>query len=138
MSLIQENISRAINDFSFGKAYKICSKKKIDLLFEKGNTFKSFPFVLYYLESDYEENVPFQFVFSAPKRSFKRAHDRNYIKRLFREVVRHRKSELENLFPSKKMHYFMIYSNKELPNLIQLSKDFDKLIYKLNLHLAAK
>lgn len=138
MSLIQENISRAVDDFSFGKEFKICSKKKIDLLFEKGKTFKSFPFVLHFLESDFEEKVPFQFVFSAPKRSFKRAHDRNYIKRLFREVVRHRKSELEQLFPNKKMHYFMIYSHKELPNLVQLSKDFDKLIYKLKLHLEDK
>lgn len=131
MSLSQENISSTINDFSFGKEYKICSKKKIDLLFEKGKTFKSFPFVLYYLESDFEENVPFQFVFSAPKRSFKRAHDRNYIKRLFREVVRLRKNEIEALFPNQKMHFFMIYSNKELPNLTQLTKDFDKLIVKL-------
>jgi ribonuclease P protein component len=118
-------------DHSFGKNYKICSKKQIDLLFSEGILMKSFPFVLYYREAEFEENVPFQFVFSAPKRSFKRAHDRNFIKRLFREVVQRRKTEIEALFPEKKMQYFLIYSNRELPNLLALTKDFDKLLVKL-------
>ncbi len=118
-------------DNSFGKNYKICSKKQIDLLFSEGKTVKSFPFVLYFRAAEFEEPVPFQFVFSAPKRSFKRAHDRNYIKRLFREVVSKRKTEIEALFPKKKMQYFLIYSNRELPDLVQLTKDFDKLLLKL-------
>ncbi len=117
----------------FGKAYKLCSRKTIDRLFKEGKQLRAFPLSVYYLEIENIEKVPFQVVISAPKRQFKRAHDRNYVKRLIKEVLRKEKQPLENLLtPSgKQLALFIIYTNKEIVTYPELEKCMKKLIGKL-------
>jgi len=89
-------------DYTFPKKYKLCSLKKIEQLFASGNLIKAFPIrILFILEeialTDNQPDAPFfQVLFSAPKREFKHAHDRNYIKRVMKEILRHQKPELES------------------------------------------
>ncbi|AEA43404.1 ribonuclease P protein component [Fluviicola taffensis] len=120
-------------DQSFGKPYKLCSRKTIDSLFQEGKQLRAFPLKLYYAESESEEKVPFQVVLSAPKRQFKRAHDRNYIKRLLKEVLRREKQSLEDVLneSGKKLSLFIIYTNKELPTYEEIERCIRKLIAKL-------
>lgn len=94
---------------------------------------RAFPLKLYYAESESEEKVPFQVVLSAPKRQFKRAHDRNYIKRLLKEVLRREKQSLEDVLneSGKKLSLFIIYTNKELPTYEEIERCIRKLIAKL-------
>jgi ribonuclease P protein component len=66
----------------------LCSKKNIDLLFQKGHSSISFPLKVIYLETDVEYVNPCQAMFVVPKRTFKRAHDRNKLKRRMREAYR--------------------------------------------------
>ena len=70
------------------RKYEILKQKKsIDYLFEKGRFHKDFPFFIRYAfveDSDYIAKV----IFAAPKKKFKRAVDRNRIKRLMREAYR--------------------------------------------------
>jgi ribonuclease P protein component len=125
------------SDLKFGKKYKLCSKKAIDLIFEKGSTVKEFPFVLRFVEFENEEKVPFQMVISAPKKIFKSAVKRNRIKRICREAVRLNKDELESycLANKKQLALFLIYTDQsELKAEIlnrKIRKVFKKLIEKI-------
>lgn len=117
----------------FGKAYKLCSRKMIDRLFKEGKQLRAFPITVYYLESETVEKVPFQVVLSAPKRQFKRAHDRNYVKRLLKEVLRREKQPLEDVLNAggKQISLFIIYTNKEVLAYQELEKCVQKLVGKL-------
>jgi ribonuclease P protein component len=82
----QENSPR----LTFGKAQKLCSKKDIEELYQKGSSFFIFPFkVIYTFEepSDSKDSLP-QYLISVPKRRFSKAHDRNHLKRRIRESIR--------------------------------------------------
>tara|TARA_R110002111_G_scaffold136317_3_gene202138 strand:- start:649 stop:1059 length:411 start_codon:yes stop_codon:yes gene_type:complete len=102
-------------DERFGKAYKLCSKKVIEELFEEGLKIKQYPFVLQYKYTDVPSKKNFQIVCSVPKRLHKKAVTRNRIKRLMREVVRKKKHIIEENFPQndKKLALFLIYTGKE-------------------------
>ncbi|MFT6244429.1 MAG: ribonuclease P protein component, partial [Crocinitomicaceae bacterium] len=88
---------------SFGKAYKLCSKKLIDEVFESGVTVKSYPLIAKYKKVDLKNDAPFQMVISAPKRTFKNAFQRNRIKRLCKEAIRMNKQILEEPLINKKI-----------------------------------
>ena len=102
-------------DQTFGKEYKLCSQKKIESLFKTGNTVKKFPLIVHFQEVEETLSKPFQIVISAPKRIYRKAHDRNRIKRLMREAVRKNKTILESyLIPkNKNIILFLVYTNKE-------------------------
>ena len=105
-------------DERFGKDYKLCSKKIMAAIFEKGKFEKTYPFILRYLATDLPTSKCFQVVISVPKRKFKRAVDRNRIKRVIREAVRKNKYILEQAYDEgeTQMALFIIYSsNKEEP-----------------------
>lgn len=117
----------------FGKPYKLCSRKMIGRLFKEGKQLRAFPLTVYYLENDSTEKVPFQVVLSAPKRQFKRAHDRNYVKRLMKEVLRREKQPLEDILNTqqKQLALFIVYGNKEVLSYPELEKSVRKLLGKL-------
>ncbi|WP_300663263.1 ribonuclease P protein component [Fluviicola sp.] len=125
---------------SFGKPYKLCSRKMIDRLFKEGKQLRAFPLTVYYLENESTEKVPFQVVLSAPKRQFKRAHDRNYVKRLMKEVLRREKQPLEDLLNvrEKQLALFIVYGNKEVLSYPELEKSVRKLLGKLIAEFADK
>ncbi len=82
-------------DQSFGKEYKLCSKILIDKLFQEGKRLRFDPFSLVYLSMEFDFKAPFQVLISVPKKQFKRAHDRNYVKRRIREILRKNKVFLD-------------------------------------------
>ena len=82
-------------DQSFGKEYKLCSRILIDKLFQEGKRLRFDPFSLAYLIGNHEFKTPFQVLISVPKKQFKRAHDRNFVKRRIREILRKNKSFLD-------------------------------------------
>ncbi len=102
-------------DQSFGKEYKLCSKKVMDTIFEEGKTEKVYPFLLRYLAVDLKTEKRFQIVISVPKRKFKRAVDRNRIKRLIREAVRKKKYIIEEAMTAEEQQLalFLIYTSNE-------------------------
>lgn len=69
--------------FSFSKDERLCSRKTIDKLFAEGKGFTIFPLRILHLPQ--EAN---QILVSVSKRHFKRAIDRNTIKRRIREGYR--------------------------------------------------
>ena len=119
---------------SFGRKYKLKSRKTIELLFKEGEQLRSYPYMVYCKAVELPDGIPFQFVFTAPKRQFKKAHDRNRVKRLMFECFRKKKLILEEQLQKeqKQFAFFVIYTQKELPVYADLLQSTEKLMHKIN------
>ena len=91
----------------------------------------AFPLRLVYMPIDQNNKTLSKAGVSVSKRNFKRAVDRNRIKRLIREAYRLRKPEyLSNILTP---HAFMIlYIGKEMPTLQELEKKMTVLFDKIS------
>ena len=99
--------------FTFGKQEKLKSRKLIGKLFEEGKSVKKFPIRLVYLQTEHTSDFPIQAGFSVPKRNFKKAVDRNRIKRLLREAYRHQKGSLYQELEKPYVFMFTFMGKKE-------------------------
>ena len=119
-------------NFSLGKVNKLCSPKIIDEVFESGTQVKSYPFVLKFKEIALPKDVSFQIVFSAPKRTFRKAVQRNRIKRLCKEAFRAQRSALDTYLTeqNKQLALFLVYTPKEELSIKLLTGRTEKLIKK--------
>ena len=108
-----------VKEAGFGKAEKLKSRKVVEELFARGKSLNVFPIRISYkfLPLPADEKTVLQVGVSVSKRNFKRAVDRNRIKRLLRETYRLQKRELiEVLKVQRRIGYvFFIYTDKELP-----------------------
>jgi ribonuclease P protein component len=74
--------------YTFSKEEHLCSKRLISLLFSKGSSFNLYPLrFVYHTPQDMSPGPP-QVLISVSKRYFKRATDRNRLKRQMREAYR--------------------------------------------------
>ena len=74
--------------YTFSKEERLCSKRLITLLFSKGSSFNLYPLRFVYYTEPGTTPAPTQVVISVSKRHFKRAVDRNRLKRQIREAYR--------------------------------------------------
>lgn len=72
----------------FQKEERLRSKKLIDQLFREGSSFNSYPLRFVALHLPQESQPPVQVLVSVSKRSFKKAVDRNRLKRQIKEAYR--------------------------------------------------
>lgn len=79
--------------YTFKKEERLCNKRLLAGLFQSGSSFILYPYRVSFLRS---QNLPYpaQVVISVPKRRFKRAVDRNLLKRRMREAYRLQKQQL--------------------------------------------
>lgn len=99
---------------SFPKKEKLKSRKLIGQLFAEGKSISKFPLRLVYLKTDLPEGTGIQAAVSVGKRNFKKAVDRNRIKRLLRETYRLNKHMV--LEGSEASYAFMfLYLGREMP-----------------------
>lgn len=98
---------------TFRKEERLCSKVFIDELVSKGKSFNSFPYRVSWIIAT-ENKVPVKIVISVPKRIFKRAVDRNRLKRLTREGYRKNKEVLYKELKDKKVNIMFVYTAKTL------------------------
>lgn len=118
--------------FGFGKGERLKSRKLIESLFESGKSFSLFPYrVTYKFLDNGKENL--QAGFGVSSRNFKRATDRNRIKRLSREAYRYQKSELSDLLQKKQqaLIVFFIFTGKELPDQKLVSEKISLILQRL-------
>lgn len=116
--------------FSFSKQEKLKSKKTIELLFQKGNSIILYPLKLYYLPGDEEQEVRIKATVSVPKRNFKRAADRNRIKRLLREAYRLNKHLIFNNIEGN-FTFLILYLGKDIPAFDDIEKSLQGVFNKL-------
>ncbi len=104
--------------YTLGKTERLKSRKLIEQLFKEGKSFSVFPFrVVYMLGTEQKAFSKLQTGFSVGSKYFKKAVDRNRIKRLMKEAYRLQKNKLEAVFiqNTHSMIVFIIYIGNELP-----------------------
>lgn len=113
--------------FTLGKEERLKSKKLIERLYTEGESIKSFPLRMVFLQTEHTSAYPTQVGVSVPKRNFKKAVDRNRIKRLLREVYRKEKhmvySEVD-----KPYVYMISYLAKDEWKYVDLERKMKKLL----------
>lgn len=125
---------------TFHKEERLCSKRSLDLLFQNGSSFLLYPFRLTYLLVPQPHPYPAQVVINVAKKRFKRAVDRNLIKRRTREIYRcHKAEELYPLLSNQQELLLLAiqYVGKEMHEFAFFEKKLIAAIKKLTLEIGS-
>lgn len=125
--------------FTLGKNERLKSRKQIEQLFKEGKSFSIFPYKVFYILCPAPgsqlptSNSRLLFGVGVGTRNFKRAPDRNRIKRLTREAYRlQKKILLEKIVGlHTQLAFFFIYTGKEMPDQAIVNKIMALIINKL-------
>jgi len=124
--------------YTFKKEERLCNKKLIDALFHNGSSFLCYPFKASWLFTDEPLEYPVQILLIVSKKRFKRAVDRNLIKRRMREAYRlHKQKHLYDILNSgdKKILLSLGYIGKEISPYAFTEKKMLKLFAQLGAEL---
>ncbi|HVW96994.1 MAG TPA: ribonuclease P protein component [Mucilaginibacter sp.] len=120
--------------YTFKKEERLCNKKLIEQLFHNGSSFLCYPFKASWLVVENPSRFPAKIVFSVSKKRYKRAVDRNLIKRRMREAYRIYKQEYlyDVLRSSNKQIIFSVgYIGKEISGYDFTDRKMQKLLIQL-------
>lgn len=122
--------------YTLGKRQRLKSRKLIDELFSKGRYMMVFPYRVCYVFKQADAGTTeskLQCGVGAGTRHFKKAVDRNRIKRLSREAYRLQKNELEQKMKEHpcRLAVFLIYTGKELPAFDFVKEKLAVILHKL-------
>lgn len=118
--------------YLLSKEEKLCSRTKIELLFANGKSFAQFPLRIVYRihEKSSPEDKP-QFFISVPKKKFKRAVKRVWLRRRIRESYRLNKHLLTNL-GDKTIDMAFLYIASEKNEFSTIESRMKDILIKLN------
>lgn len=114
---------------TYSKIEKLKSKTIIDQLFDEGKSVAAFPLRLVYIGTHFDEPVKVKCGVSVSKRNFKKAIDRNRVKRLMREAYRLNKSSYFNNITTQ-YAFMILYIGNDKPTFEQTDKAMKKLLEK--------
>ncbi len=122
---------------TFSKNERLCSKILIDRLIETGKSFNHSPYRITWLLIA-ESSVPIKVVISIPKRSFKKAVDRNRLKRQTREIYRKQKQKVYDVLVDKKILVMIVYTAKTKIEFKELELKLKEALERLSKTVAEK
>ncbi|NCI48426.1 ribonuclease P protein component [Sediminibacterium roseum] len=122
--------------YTYNKPEKLKSRKKLNEIFTKGKSFPVFPVKVFYVIGEANEHSVKTGV-GVSTRNFKKAVDRNRIKRLLRECYRLNKTTLHEAVSKKQksISVFFLYVGKELPDFEMLTGKMKTALTKLEQNL---
>jgi ribonuclease P protein component len=124
--------------FSLGKSERLKSRKLIEKLFSEGKSFVVLPYRIHYLLTDKGSSIQYptfniQFGIGVSGKNFKKAVERNGIKRVTREAYRLQKNGLQETLRAnnRQLNLFFIYTAKELPDFNTVKEKVKLILGKL-------
>jgi ribonuclease P protein component len=129
---------------TLSKHERLKSYTKIRALFNAGQRMRQFPLSIYYL---FEEKVGIENTkevlhmgVTVGARNFKRAVDRNQLKRRIREAYRLQKSELKAQLQASSftLDLFFVYADHQITDYSVISASVKKILAKLSEELIVK
>lgn len=120
--------------YSFPSEEKLKSSKLISKLFNEGNSHFSYPIKFLYLLEKPQQWAKPQASVSVSSKTFKKAVDRNLIKRRMREAFRLNKSDLLDIMKAENVSFYgmFIYVAKEVLSYQEIENGISKIIQKMN------
>ncbi|MGJ8682988.1 MAG: ribonuclease P protein component [Nonlabens sp.] len=116
--------------FTLGKETKLKSKKAIEQLFTDGNSIRKGPVRCVFQLVDGE--MPHKIGVSVSKRFFKKAPDRNRVKRLLREAYRLNQHDLQVNLENKHIEMMFLFQSPKMPDFDFTEQLVKRLISELN------
>lgn len=119
--------------FTYGRKDKLKSRKLTEELFAKGRSVSVFPIKVFYTWQPAGGPALLQAGVGVSARNFRKAVERNRIKRLLREAYRLQKAELSSTCTDKQkgMALFFLYVGKEMPDQALITDKMRKALSKL-------
>lgn len=119
--------------FTLKKEERLCSKKLLEEVFTKGKYHNQLPLKIAWIECNLHTEMPVQIVISVPKRNFKKAVQRNLLKRRIREAYRKNKHVLYEYLNQNKiqMAIGVVYSNAVLVDYFEIEEKLILLLHKI-------
>jgi ribonuclease P protein component len=114
---------------TYSSKEKLKSKILIDELFEKGKSVSSYPLRMVYIKTTLESGLIAKTGVSVSKKHFKKAVERNKIKRLLREVYRLNKSAYFNNITTQ-YALMILYIGNDKPTYEVIEHSMNKLFNK--------
>jgi len=123
-----------LKQFTLSRNERLKSRKQIDLLFRQGTHLNIFPLRVSFIANSEAREEPLQFGVGVSGRWFKKAVDRNRIKRLVRESWRVQKNGLKKILLEKQMSMivFIVYTGRELPEYEDIRESTARVIENLS------
>ncbi|HPE40692.1 MAG TPA: ribonuclease P protein component [Bacteroidales bacterium] len=123
---------------TFSKSERICSNKIIRDLFAHNNAIFCYPFKCFFkIEKSDTQTNDIKIVISVPKKLFKKAVDRNLIKRRTKEAYRLNKKQLFDSSSTpehKKISILFVYIGKEITDFKHIEKGICSLLKMITKH----
>jgi len=110
--------------FKFDKTEHLKSKKSIENLISNGRSFTFFPIKAKWIVLSSNSQTSVKCAFSVPKRNFKKAVERNYIKRIMRESYRLNKNEVLTFFKNNnvQLNLLLTFIGNQKPNFNEIEQ----------------
>lgn len=116
---------------TFVKSERLCSTLAITHLFGEGYSIFKHPVKIKWIPAKWDNNHQIMVVITVSKHKFKRAVDRNRIKRLLRECFRLNKFILEDGLKSSQCYLALIYTGNDIPERSTLEPIIIELFHRL-------
>ena len=121
---------------TLGKNERLKSRKSIEQLFKEGKKINLSPYLIYFITTPITggpTKFHIQFGVGVATRNFKKAVDRNRIKRVTKEVYRLQKIALQEKLQAKniQLNLFFIYTARELPIYNEVYKKIEVILKRI-------
>ncbi len=124
--------------YTLAKQERLKSRKLINQLFKEGQSFSLPPFRVYDMilppaTIEKDKNTALQFGVGVSSKHFKKAVDRNRIKRLAREAWRLQKNDLITLLNEQQrlLIVFVIYTGRTIPDFVLVKEKINAILLRL-------
>jgi ribonuclease P protein component len=129
----------AAKTFTYSGPEKLKSRKLLNQVFAEGKSLHAFPLKITYTLKEIDTLSAAQIGVGVSSRYFKKAVDRNRVKRLLRESYRLQKFSLLELLPEKKqVSVFILFVGKDISETSLIPEKMQQILQKLGNSLQNK